>query len=45
MEFRNDLYNVLSNLMFEYSQKGICISKEDFENEIRVFTQKFYDNE
>ena len=42
-DFSNDLYNVLSDLMFEYNQAGKNISKSDFEKEIKNFTNKFFE--
>jgi len=42
-DFSNDLYNVLSDLMFEYNQAGKNISKSDFEKEIKNFINKFFE--
>lgn len=42
-DFSNDLYNVLTDLMFEYNQAGKNISKSDFEKEIKNFTNKFFE--
>ena len=42
-DFQNDLYNVLSDLMFEYNQAGKNINKSEFEKDIKWFTEKFYE--
>ena len=42
-DFQNDLYNVLSDLMFEYNQAGKNINKSEFEKAIKWFTEKFYE--
>ena len=42
-DFSNDLYNVLTDLMFEYNQAGKNISKSDFEKEIKNFINKFFE--
>lgn len=42
-DFQNDLYNVLSDLMFEYNQAGKNVNKSEFEKAIKVFTEKFYE--
>ena len=41
-DFQNDLYNVLSGLMFEYNQAGKNVNKSEFEKTIKWFTEKFY---
>ena len=41
--FQNDLYNVLSDLMFEYNQAGKNVNKSEFEKAIKWFTKKFYE--
>ena len=41
--FQNDLYNVLSDLMFEYNQAGKNVNKSEFEKAIKWFTEKFYE--
>lgn len=43
MIFKNDLYNVLGDLMFEYNQAGKNINKSEFEKAIKWFTEKFYE--
>ena len=35
-DFQNDLYNVLSDLMFEYNQAGKNVNKSEFEKSISV---------
>ena len=42
-DFQNDLYNVLTDLMFEYNQAGKNINKSEFEKAIKWFTEKFYE--
>lgn len=42
-EFQNDLYNVLSDLMFEYNQVGKNVNKTEFEKAVKWFTEKFYE--
>ena len=42
-DFQNDLYNVLSDLMFEYNQAGKNINKSEFEKAIKWFTEKIYE--
>lgn len=42
-DFQNDLYNVLSDLMFEYNQAGKNVNKSEFEKAIKWFTEKFYE--
>lgn len=42
-DFQNDLYNVLSDLMFEYNQAGKNVNKSEFEKAIKLFTEKFYE--
>lgn len=42
-DFQNDLYNVLSDLMFEYNQAGKNVNKSEFEKNIKLFTEKFYE--
>ena len=42
-DFQNDLYNVLSDLMFEYNQAGKNVNKYEFEKAIKWFTKKFYE--
>ena len=42
-DFKNDLYNVLGDLMFEYNQAGKNINKSEFEKAIKWFTEKFYE--
>ena len=42
-DFQNDLYNVLSDLMFEYNQEGKNVNKSEFEKAIKWFTEKFYE--
>ena len=42
-DFQNDLYNVLSDLMFEYNQAGKNVNKSEFENAIKWFIKKFYE--
>ena len=42
-DFQNDLYNVLSDLMFEYNQEGKNVNKSEFEKTIKWFTEKFYE--
>ena len=42
-DFKNDLYNVLSDLMFEYNQVGKNVNKSEFEKTIKWFTEKFYE--
>ncbi len=41
--FQNDLYNVLSDLMFEYNQTGKNVNKSEFEKSIKWVTEKFYE--
>ena len=42
-DFQNDLYNVLSDLMFEYNQVGKNVNKSEFEKAIKWFIKKFYE--
>ena len=42
-DFQNDLYNVLSDLMFEYNQAGKNVNKSEFEKVIKWFTEKNYE--
>ena len=42
-DFQNDLYNVLSDLMFEYNQAGKNVNKSEFEKAIKLFIKKFYE--
>ena len=42
-DFQNDLYNVLSDLMFEYNQAGKNVNKSEFEKAIKWFTEKIYE--
>ena len=42
-DFQNDLYNVLSDLMFEYNQAGKNVNKSEFEKAIKWFITKFYE--
>ena len=42
-DFQNDLYNVLSDLMFEYNQADKNVNKSEFEKAIKWFTEKFYE--
>lgn len=42
-DFQNDLYNVLSDLMFEYNQAGKNVNKSEFEKVIKWFTEKIYE--
>ena len=42
-DFQNDLYNVLSDLMFEYNQAGKNVNKSEFEKAVKCFTEKFYE--
>ena len=42
-DFQNDLYNVLTDLMFEYNQVGKNVNKSEFEKAIKWFTKKFYE--
>ena len=42
-DFQNDLYNVLSDLMFEYNQTGKNVNKSEFEKAVKWFTEKFYE--
>jgi len=42
-DFQNDLYNVLTDLMFEYNQAGKNVNKSEFENAVKWFTEKFYE--
>ena len=42
-DFQNDLYNVLSDLMFEYNQAGKNVNKSEFEKAIKWFTKKIYE--
>ena len=41
--FQNDLYNVLSDLMFEYNQAGKNVNKSEFEKAIKWFIKKIYE--
>lgn len=41
-KFSTDLHNTLIDLLFEYNQKGMNISKSQFEKEINIFIDKFY---
>lgn len=40
--FSTDLHNTLIDLLFEYNQKGMNVSKSQFEKEINIFIDKFY---
>lgn len=42
-DFQNDLYNVLSDLMFEYNQTGKNVNKSEFEKAIKLFIKKIYE--
>jgi len=42
-DFQNDLYNVLTDLMFEYNQAGKNVNKSEFEKAVKSFTEKFYE--
>lgn len=42
-DFQNDLYNVLTDLMFEYNQAGKNVNKSEFEKAIKLFIKKFYE--
>ena len=42
-DFKNDLYNVLSDLMFEYNQTGKNVNKSEFEKAIKLFIKKIYE--
>ena len=42
-DFQNDLYNVLSDLMFEYNQAGKNVNKSEFEKAIKLFIKKIYE--
>lgn len=42
-DFQNDLYNVLSDLMFEYNQAGKNVNKSEFEKVVKLFIEKFYE--
>ena len=42
-DFQNDLYNVISDLMFEYNQAGKNVNKSEFEKAIKLFIKKFYE--
>lgn len=42
-DFGNDLYNTLTDLLFNYNQSGQNISKSEFEKHIKNFIDKFYE--
>ena len=42
-DFQNDLYNVLTDLMFEYNQAGKNVSKADAKKALDYFLEKFYE--
>ena len=42
-DFQNDLYNVLTDLMFEYNQAGKNVNKSEFEKAVKLFIKKFYE--
>jgi len=39
----NDVYNTLTNLMFEYNQAGKNVSKADAKKALDYFLEKFYE--
>lgn len=42
-DFNNDVYNTLTELLFEYNQAGKNISKSDAHKALDEFIRKFYE--
>lgn len=43
-ELDSDIYNVLSDLAYQYELKGKDFEKKDIENAFEYFLEKFYEN-
>lgn len=42
-DITRDVYNTLSNLMFEYDQAGENVNKNDVKKALDYFLEKFYE--
>ena len=42
-DIKNDIYNTLTDLMFEYNQAGKNVSKTDAKKALDYFLEKFYE--